>query len=126
MVAPIIPAITDCDIEAVLAAAFDAGARYAGFTVLRLPLEVRDLFLEWLREHYPMRLEHVMSLINQMRGGRDYDATFGKRMRGEGIHAELIGKRFDLACKKLGMNREREALDLTQFAVPETAQMRLF
>jgi DNA repair photolyase len=126
MVAPIIPAITDCDIESILAAAYEAGARYAGYTVLRLPLEVRDLFLEWLREHFPLRLEHVMSLINQMRGGRDYDATFGKRMHGEGIHAQLIAKRFEIACKRHGINRDRTPLDLTLFRVPGTPQMPLF
>ena len=101
MVAPIIPAITDPEMEAILEASFEAGATSAGYTVVRLPLEVRDLFLEWLREHFPLRLEHVMSLLNQMHGGKDYDSTFGKRMGGTGIHAELISKRFDLACRSI-------------------------
>ena len=126
MVAPIIPAITDPEMETILEAAQDAGATSAGYTVVRLPLEVRDLFLEWLREHFPLRLEHVMSLLNQMHGGKDYDSTFGKRMGGTGIHAELISKRFDLACRRIGLNRERQTLDLTQFKVPGDSQMDLF
>ncbi len=126
MVAPIIPAVTDHEIESILSAAKQAGASGASFTVLRLPREVRDLFLEWLREHFPLRIEHVMSLLNQMHGGKDYDATFGKRMRGTGIHAELIRKRFELACKKLGLNRDLAPLDTSQFRPPTKAQMQLF
>jgi DNA repair photolyase len=126
MVAPIIPAITDPEMETILEAAYQAGASSAGYTVVRLPLEVRDLFLEWLREHFPMRLEHVMSLLNQMHGGKDYDSTFGKRMGGTGIHAELISKRFDLACRRIGLNRERQTLDTSQFKVPGDSQMALF
>jgi DNA repair photolyase len=126
MVAPIIPAITDPEMETILEAAYHAGATSAGYTVVRLPLEVRDLFLEWLREHFPLRLEHVMSLLNQMHGGKDYDSTFGKRMGGTGIHAELISKRFDLACRRIGLNRERQSLDTSQFKVPGDSQLALF
>jgi DNA repair photolyase len=125
-VAPIIPAITDSEIEDILTAARAAGACEAHFTVIRLPLEVRDLFLEWLREHFPLRLEHVMSLLNQMHKGKDYDATFGTRAKGTGIHAELIAKRFELAVKRLGFNRDRASLDTSQFKIPSDQQMDLF
>jgi DNA repair photolyase len=125
-VAPIIPAVTDSEMEDILTAARDAGASEAHFTVVRLPLEVRDLFLEWLREHFPLRLEHVMSLLNQMHNGKDYDSTFGTRMRGTGIHADLLAKRFELAVNRLGLNKNRVPLDTSQFRVPRDQQMALF
>jgi DNA repair photolyase len=104
MVAPIIPAITDHEMEAILEAAVESGARWAGYTVVRLPYEIKDLFREWLAEHFPDRAAHVMSLIRDMRGGRDYDSTFGDRMRGTGPIAELLRNRFKIACKRLGLN----------------------
>jgi DNA repair photolyase len=104
MVAPIIPAITDHEMEAILEAAVASGARWAGYTVVRLPYEIKDLFREWLTEHFPDRAAHVMSLIRDMRGGRDYDATFGDRMRGTGPIAELLRNRFKIACRRLGLN----------------------
>jgi DNA repair photolyase len=119
LVAPIIPAVTDMHIEHVLEQAADGGANIAGYTVLRLPLELKDLFREWLALHVPDRAEHVMSLIRQMRGGRDYDARFGKRMRGEGPYADLIRQRFALACRKHGLSRSRDlTLDVSRFVAP--------
>jgi DNA repair photolyase len=116
LVAPVIPAITDHEMEDILRAAKDAGASSAGYVLLRLPHEVKDLFREWLAEHYPDRAKHVMSLINQARGGKDYDAQFGVRMRGTGAYAELLRTRFDLAKRKLGLddaeNRHQLSTDL--------------
>jgi DNA repair photolyase len=128
MTAPIIPAITDMSLETVLEAAAAAGADSAGYTILRLPLEVRDLFVEWLDAHYPQRREHVMSILRQMRGGRDYDSRFGARMRGEGLFAELIARRFALATRRLGLNARRYEFDLTRFKAPvrEGPQRSLF
>src|SRR5271155_5744078 len=104
LVAPVIPAITDHEMEAILAAARAAGATSAGYVLLRLPHEVKILFREWLKDHYPDRAGHVMSLINQARGGKDYDAEFGLRMKGTGAYAELLRTRFDLAKRKLGLD----------------------
>jgi DNA repair photolyase len=107
IVAPVVPALTDQDLERVLEAAAGAGATFASYVVLRLPMEVADLFNEWLQTHYPQRAQHVMSLVRQMRGGRDNDSTFGLRMRGTGALADLIRRRFDIACRRLGLNLER-------------------
>ena len=104
LVAPVIPAITDHEMEDILKASRDAGATSAGYVLLRLPHEVKILFREWLAEHYPERAKHVMSLINQARGGKDYDAEFGTRMRGTGAYADLLRTRFQLARRKLGFN----------------------
>ncbi|MEJ7669904.1 MAG: PA0069 family radical SAM protein [Casimicrobiaceae bacterium] len=113
--APIIPQLTDKDLEAILAAGAANGARFAGWIMLRLPREVAPLFRAWLDEHYPLRAAHVMSLVQQIRGGRDNDPNFGARMRGAGEFAELIAKRFALACQRLGLNRERAPFDTSQF-----------
>jgi len=123
MVAPIIPQLNDRDLEAILDAAAANGAGSAGWVLIRLPREVAPLFREWLDAHYPQRAEHVMSLIRQMRGGRDYDATFGTRMRGEGEFAALFEKRFGIACRRLGLNRGREqtGLDTSRFRAPARA-----
>lgn len=122
MVAPIIPMVTDRYLERILETAAQAGARAAGYTVVRLPHELKQLFREWLALHVPERAEHVMSLIQQMRGGRDNDARFGSRMRGEGEIAELIRQRFQLACRKHGINQTRNvALDTTRFHAPRPA-----
>jgi len=104
MAAPMIPMINDIELEHILESAKNAGANYAGYTFIRLPYEVKDLFKEWLKTHFPQRAEHVMSLIKQMRGGKEYDSTFGKRMRGEGEFADLLAIRFKLACKRLKLN----------------------
>lgn len=105
MAAPMIPMVNDMELEHILTAAKTAGANYAGYTFIRLPYEVKDLFKDWLQTHYPERATHIMSLIQQMRGGKDYDATFGKRMRGEGKFADLLAVRFKLACKRIGLNQ---------------------
>ena len=118
LAAPVIPQLNDRDLEAILEAAAAHGARYAGWIMLRLPLEVAPLFRDWLDAHYPLRAEHVMSVLRQLRGGRDYDARFGQRMKGIGPFAELIEKRFALACKRLGLNRDRAPLDTSRFRPP--------
>ena len=120
MVAPIIPQLNDRDLEAILEAAAAHGAQGAGWVLLRLPREVAPLFREWLDAHYPLRAGHVMSVVRQMRGGRDYDSAFGSRMRGDGAFAALIEKRFSIACRRLGLNRGREhvGLDTARFRPP--------
>jgi DNA repair photolyase len=110
MVAPVIPAVTDHELEDILAAAAAAGARSAGCVPVRLPYEVKDLFRDWLAEHLPDRAAHVMSLIQSMRGGRDNDPRFGSRMRGEGPVAELLRRRFELACRRHGLNAVRREI----------------
>ena len=124
MVAPVIPALNDSAIEEVLEAARDAGASMAGYQMLRLPNELKILFREWLAAHYPQRAEHVMSIVRQVRGGRDNDPRFGHRMTGGGNYAELAARRFAIACKRLGLNgdergqRARRELDCTRFRPP--------
>ncbi|HEU5094997.1 MAG TPA: PA0069 family radical SAM protein [Reyranella sp.] len=125
MTAPMIPGLNDHEMESILEAAMDAGATRAGFTVLRLPLEIKDLFDEWLRTHRPDRAERVLSLIRQMRGGALYQAEFGLRMRGEGPIAQLLSARFSAAVKRLGLNRIGYRLDTLRFAVPESARTAL-
>jgi len=122
MVAPIIPMLTDKWMEEILERARAAGARAAGYTILRLPWELKDLVREWLELHFPERAEHVLSLVRQMRGGRDNDPRFGSRMRGEGEFAELIRQRFHLATRKLGFGVGRDVpLDVSKFAPPRAA-----
>ena len=113
-VAPQIPFI-NVDMEQVLAAAFDAGARRAFYTVIRLPWELSPLFRLWLNMHYPDRAARVMACIQQLRGGKDYRSDFASRMKGEGVWAELIARRFEVACQRLGFNAARVALDTSQF-----------
>jgi DNA repair photolyase len=129
LVAPVIPAITDHEMEEILSAARAAGATRAGYVLLRLPHEVKILFREWLADHYPDRAKHVMSLINQARGGKDYDSQFGTRMSGTGAYAELLGTRFELAKRKLGFagSRERYELDTSLFRppTPDSPQLTL-
>ena len=127
-VAPVIPQLTDRDLEAILEAAAAAGARHAGWTMLRLPLEVAPLFRDWLATHYPLRAAHVMSLVRQIRGGRDNESRFGVRMGGQGEFADLIRRRFVLACKRLGLNADRDVpLDTSRFRPPgASTQGRLF
>lgn len=117
--APVIPAITDCDLERILERGREAGAQYANYTLVRLPYEVKDLFREWLELHFPERAAHVMNLIRDMRGGRDNDARFGARMRGEGAIAQMIHARFELARRRLGFaHRDQIQLDCSQFRPP--------
>jgi DNA repair photolyase len=119
LVAPIIPALNDRDMEAVLERAAEAGASMAGYTVLRLPWELKALFREWLSIHVPQRAEHVMSLVQQMNGGRDYDSDFRTRMRGQGPFAELLRRRFEVACRRYGFARTRTLqLDGSHFTPP--------
>jgi len=116
-VAPQIPFVTE-DMEQVLEAAWEAGARCAFYTVIRLPWEVAPLFRQWLDLHYPQRAGRIMARIREMRGGKDYDADFATRMKGSGLWAELIRQRFEKACARIGFNRERIAMDLSAFRPP--------
>jgi DNA repair photolyase len=104
LVAPVIPAINDTEIERILEAVAETGVRNAGYVLLRLPLELRDLFKEWLTENFPDRVQHVFKLIRDTRGGKDYDSAWGKRMTGAGPIAWMIGRRFEVACERLGFN----------------------
>jgi DNA repair photolyase len=130
MVAPVIPAINDADIERILDAAAAAGVSGAGYVLLRLPLEVRDLFKEWLMANFPDRYRHVFALIRQMRGGKDYDAQWGKRMTGSGPYAWMIGRRFERGCERLGLNVRKAKLTTDHFKPPnrraEVNQLSLF
>ena len=119
MVAPIIPAINDMDIERILDAVAQAGVKGAGYVLLRLPLEVRDLFKEWLMANYPDRYRHVLKLIRDMRGGKDYDSTWGKRMTGEGPYAWMIGRRFEAHCEQDRAERGAIAADDRTFPEAE-------
>ena len=120
-VAPVIPQLTDRELESILEAAAGASARHAGWTMLRLPLEVAPLFRDWLAVHYPLRAAHVMSIVRQIRGGRDNESRFHMRMGGQGEFADLIRTRFAIACKRLGLNSDREPqLDTTLFKPPST------
>ena len=125
MFAPVIPALNDDELETVLAAAAEAGAQSAGYVLLRLPLEIKDLFREWLGTHAPGRAGHVISLIRQMRGGKDYDAAWHQRMRGRGPYAEMIARRFQIATRRLGLNGPSRPLDLTRFRRPARAGEQL-
>ncbi len=128
MFAPSIPSLNDHEMEGVLEAAAGAGATSAGYVALRLPLEIKDLFEEWLAAEHPDRAKRVMSLVRQMRGGAAYSSEWGKRMTGEGPVAEVMGQRFELAKKRFGLTGRLGPMDLTQFAVPTKAgdQLSLF
>ncbi|MGJ0508000.1 MAG: PA0069 family radical SAM protein [Methylocystis sp.] len=125
MAAPIIPTINDDEIEAILARAHAAGAREAGYILLRLPLEVRDLFSEWLVQHFPDKARHALSLVRSTRGGKTYDATFGKRMTGEGPYAWMIGRRFEVAAKRLGFSQTTAKLRTDLFEPPRRGPQQL-
>ncbi|ARE41611.1 Radical SAM domain protein [Rhodovulum sp. P5] len=118
MVSPVIPALTDHEIEAILARAQQAGARAASWIMLRLPLEVSGLFREWLAEHYPDRAARVMARLREMHGGQDYDPEFGRRMRGEGPYAEMIAQRFRVAAARLGLSEHLPEPTDSLFRVP--------
>ena len=122
-VSPVIPFINEPELERVLVAAAEAGATSAFSIVLRLPWEVNPLFQQWLAQHFPDRAARVMARVREMRGGRDNDARFGSRMRGEGVWAELLAQRFKKTCARLGLNRDRIELDLTQFKPPRPARV---
>ena len=128
LVAPIIPALNDAEIERILEAVAAAGVRNAGYVLLRLPLEVLDLFREWLIENYPDRYRHVFKLIRDTRGGKDYDSTFGKRQTGTGPIAWMIGRRFEVACERLGFNKTSAKTTTEHFRPPrpQAEQLDLF
>ena len=128
MVAPIIPGVTDSEIEAILERAYEAGARSAGYVMLRLPLEVQDIFGQWLLEHDPAKYRRVMSLMRSMRDGRLYDASWGTRMTGTGAYAGITGRRFEAAAQRLGYNLNRTRLRTDLFKAPTRpgGQMSLF
>ena len=127
MTAPIIPALNDMELERLLEAGYEAGAREAGYVLLRLPLEVSPIFREWLSANYPDRYAHVMSVMQQMRGGKDYESEWGVRQRGRGPYSWMIGRRFELGTKRIGLNVERRKLraDLFEPPVPVGGQLRL-
>ncbi|MFJ5370352.1 PA0069 family radical SAM protein [Bosea sp. CER48] len=128
LVAPIIPAVNEHEIERILDATKAAGAQEAGYVLLRLPLEVRDIVQEWLLTHHPDKLRHVMSLIRSTRGGKDYDSQWGQRMVGSGPYAWMIGRRFEMAAERVGFNTTRRRLRTDLFVKPEKekAQLSLF
>ncbi|MCA0919884.1 PA0069 family radical SAM protein [Pseudooceanicola nanhaiensis] len=128
MTSPVVPGLTDHELEALLEAGADAGATAASWIMLRLPREVSPLFVEWLEERFPDRAARVMSRVREMHGGQDYDAQWGRRMRGTGPYAEMIGKRFKLAVKRLGLDTAQPELRSDLFRVPPRAgdQMDLF
>src|SRR5690606_9234637 len=125
MVAPIVPGLTDSEIERILDAARAAGAQDAGYVLLRLPLEVSPIFKDWLLRHYPERYRHVMSLVRSMRDGKDYDSEWGKRMRGTGPYAWQIGRRFEIAARRLGLNARRTSLRTDLFVQAEKKNEQL-
>jgi len=128
LVAPVIPAINDHEIEAILEASKAAGAETASWVMLRLPLEIAELVTEFLRAHFPDRADRVLSLVRQTRGGALYDAEWGQRMRGDGPYAQMIAHRFRAACRRLGLGRRTPGLDVGRFAAPKppVAQLSLF
>ncbi|HEY4000642.1 MAG TPA: PA0069 family radical SAM protein, partial [Candidatus Xenobia bacterium] len=126
MVAPIIPGLNDTEVPSILQAAKAAGARRAGYTIVRLPHGVAPLFEAWLEQHYPQRRQKVLNRLRDMRGGKLSDPRFGHRHRGEGVFAEQIKHMFALTCRRLGLNTDRSTLSATAFQRPGPRQMTLF
>jgi DNA repair photolyase len=127
MAAPVIPFLTDSELEKILEAAHQHGAKSAGYTLLRLPYELKDLFKDWLAVHYPLKAEHVMNRMREMRGGRENDPESGSRFRGNGLFADLLAQRFRKACDRLCLNLEDRSLDTGLFKPPSrNGQMDLF
>jgi DNA repair photolyase len=128
MVAPVIPSLTDSELEAILAAAAERGAAEAGYILLRLPLEIKELFEEWLAENAPHRAERVMRLVRATRGGKAYESRFGTRLVGTGAYADTLKRRFELGCKRAGLNKTRTRLNAGRFRPPaaESRQLALF
>jgi DNA repair photolyase len=127
LVAPVIPFLTDAELESVLQAAHEHGASMADYTLLRLPYELKALFKDWLDTHYPLKAAHVMSRLRGMRGGKENESEFGSRFSGDGLFAQLLSKRFQLACERLGFCTDSAALDTSKFIRPEpNGQQNLF
>jgi DNA repair photolyase len=126
LVAPVIPGLTDHEITSIITSAVDAGARYAGYVVVRLPYAVKELFENWLEEHFPDRKKKVLNRIREMRGGKLNDPNFGSRMKGEGVFAEQIRSMFKLACRKAGIGEGGPELSTAAFRRPAGAQLSLF
>ena len=125
LVAPVIPAINDAEIERILEAVAETGVRHAGYVLLRLPLELKDLFREWLIENFPDRYRHVINLVRETRGGKDYDSSWGKRQTGSGPIAWMIGRRFEVACERLGFNSTSVKMSTEHFRAPRSASEQL-
>ena len=125
---PMIPGLNDSELERILEAAAAAGARSAGYVLLRLPHELKQLFTEWLETHYPLKAKHVLSLVRETHGGQLYDSDFATRMKGTGPYAELLRRRFETVCRRFGLLRGPAPLDTTRFRVPPRAgdQLGLF
>ena len=123
MLAPVVPGLTDAEIEPILAAARDAGAMSASYIGLRLPREVSGMFQDWLAQHYPDRAAKVMGRVRELHGGQDYDADFSRRMKGRGVWAKLMASRFQLALARLGMDHRRPALRCDVFRSPAGEQL---
>jgi DNA repair photolyase len=128
MASPMVPALSDPELEAILQAGRDAGARSASWIMLRLPREVSPLMQDWLAQHYPDRAERIMGRLREMHGGKEYDAAWHRRMRGEGPYAEMVAQRFKVAVKRLGLTEKGKPMRCDLFRPPqkETAQMSLF
>lgn len=126
--APLIPALNDSEMETILSVCAEAGASSAGYVMLRLPHELKTLFSDWLQKHYPLKANHVMNVIRDLRAGKEYQSAFGERMTGKGEFAKLMSQRFALTCKKLGLNKNRAGLQTHLFKVPEKSgdQIALF
>jgi DNA repair photolyase len=122
MAAPIIPAVNDSEIEAILTRAYQAGAREAGYVTLRLPLEIREIFREWLSVNFPDKLKRTLSLVKSMHGGKDYDSQWGRRMAGSGPYAWMIGRRFEIAAQRLGYREKPQILRSDLFEAPAAAE----
>ena len=118
LAAPVIPAVNDSELETILTRAYAAGAREAGYVTLRLPLELRDLFREWLAVNFPDKLKHTLSLVQSLHGGKDYESQWGRRMAGSGPYAWMIGRRFEIVARKLGFHEKAHALRTDLFAPP--------
>ncbi len=125
MFAPVIPVLNDAEMERVLEHAAGAGVSYAGYVLLRLPGEVNALFQEWLRVHAPLKSEHIMNRMRDLRSGHENDSAFGTRFRGSGVYAQLLRQRFEVACKRLGLNRSKHTLATRWFRSPSAAQRQL-
>jgi DNA repair photolyase len=128
MTAPMIPGLNDDELESLLEASRDAGAQFAGFTIVRLPLEVSSLFREWLEAKFPDRAGRVMRLIREMNGGRDYDPQWSRSKEPRSVYAKLIRERFEIATRRLGLDEEPPKLKVSLFRVPaeKTPQLSLF